>query len=284
VARWATFIHRQADPDAAWLTVDAGDYVDRIGNGGCSSKCQFMVVSYRDLKYDVLNVGKQEAWMGYETLKSIIDTIKGTQFVSANLIEKKSKRPMTEPYVIRDFGKMRVGIMGMLYEGDFPRGTSLLDSTKLAVMPYMDAAKKYVPSLAGKVDAIVLLAELPTGALDTLCKAYPQISLVISTGALRSGETLTTIGKTRVIGTGSSGYSGHFITMAFNGDSISYTPYQDQLTDSYDEKGTWADKLAAFNASPPPNKPNPTPASTSVKPIPAPAPTTTQKPTTTNKG
>ena len=257
MARWAAFINRHQDPDAAWLTVDAGDYVDRVGNGGCSSKCQFMVISYRDLHYDVLNIGKQEAWMGYETVKSMADTIKGSQFVSANLLDKRSQRPVVDPYVIKDYGKMRVGVMGLLYEGDFPKGTSLLDSNKMTVMPYMEAAKKYLPSLHKKVDAIVILAELPSGAIDTLSKAYPEIDLVISTGALRTGEALSVVNKTRVLGTGSSGYSGHSVTMSFAGDSIAFNPYQDQLTETYEERSAWSDKLAAFNANPPPNRPNP---------------------------
>jgi len=282
IARWAAFINRQKDPDASWLTVDAGDYVDRAGSGGCSSKCQFMVSSYQDLRYDVLNVGKQEVWMGYQALDSLIQAAaaKGTKFVSANLVNIKSKRPMTNPTVIKDYGHFRVGILGLLSELDFPKGSALLDSSKLALLPYMDAAAKYLPTLIRKTDAVVVLGELSSGQIDTLVKAYPQIALVISTGAVRNGETVAMSGKTRVLGTGSSGYSGHWAKLEFNPawhDSIGFSQYQDQLTDTYDEKGPWADKLAAFNAaSPSPNKTPPTnqnPAS-----VPVTAPTTSAPP------
>jgi 2',3'-cyclic-nucleotide 2'-phosphodiesterase (5'-nucleotidase family) len=289
VARWAAFINRHENPDANWLTVDAGNYVDRVGNGGCSSKCQFMVTSYSGLHYDVLNLGKQEAWMGYETLESLMDTTKGTHFVSANLVDRKSKKPIAEPYVIKDYGNLRVAVLGLLNDGDFPKGNSLLDSVRLAVIPYMDAAKKYVPGLERKVDAIVVLAELGSGQIDTLAKAFPQIDLVISTGALKTGETISNSGKTRVIGTGSSGYSGHYMMMEFNpawGDSVAYAPFQDQLTEAYEERGPWADKLAAFNAAPPPPPPTKTLTPTPGK---APAGTPGQKPNsappaTSNKG
>jgi 2',3'-cyclic-nucleotide 2'-phosphodiesterase (5'-nucleotidase family) len=253
VARWAAFINRQKNPDAAWLTVDAGDYVDRVGTGGCSSKCQFMVVSYRDLHYDVLNIGKQEVWMGYETLKAMMDTVKGTEFVSANLINIHTKKPLAKPTVIKDYGKFRVGVIGLLAENDFPKGSSLLDSANLSVMPYMDAAKKYLPGLISKTDAVVVLAELGSGAIDTLVKEFPDIALIISTGALRSGESPTTIGKTRVVGTGSSGYTGHYAMLDFNpgkADSIGFTAFQDQLTATYEEKGVWEDRLTAFSAQP----------------------------------
>jgi len=269
--------------------------VDRAGNGGCSNKCQFMVTSYKDLHYDVLNVGKQEVWMGYDALDSLIratKAAKNTQFVSANLVNVKTKRPLTNPTVIRDYGHFRVGIMGLLAEADFPKGSTLLDSTHLAVTPYMDAAKKYLPSLISKTDAVVILGELSSGQIDTLTKAYPQIAMVISTGAVKTGETPGLSGKTHVIGTGSSGYSGHYATLEFNPawhDSVGFTQYQDQLTETYEEKGPWADKLAAFNAMPTPAgqplKPptSSSPSINSLPTLPQPAAPSTTSPTSSTK-
>jgi 2',3'-cyclic-nucleotide 2'-phosphodiesterase (5'-nucleotidase family) len=282
VARWATFINRHGDPEAAWLVVDAGNYVDRQGSGGCSNKCQFMVTTYKDLHYDVLNLGKQEVWMGYETLTAMIDTTKGTQFVSANLLDLKTRKPLAKPYVIKDYGTMRVGVIGLVNEGDFPKGTSLLDTTRLMIQPHLEAAKKYIPALSRKVDAVVLICELPAAALDTLLKVVPDIDLVISTGAVRSGETPSMVGKTRIMGTGSSGYNGHYAMLEFNpawGDSIGFRQYQDALSDIYEEKGLWADKLAAFSASPPAKPGQPaisTPASVAPKKLDVKAPPSTQ--------
>jgi len=233
--------------------VDAGNYVDRSASGGCSNKCQFMVVSYRDLRYDVLNIGKQEAWMGYETLVQIRDTIKNTEFVSANLIDLNTKRPLFKPYVIKDYGKFRVGVLGLLNEADFPKGNLLLDSVNLSVIPSLDAAKKYIPLLARKTDAIVVMTELGSQQADSLATLYPDIDLILSTGSIRGGEVPYAVKKTHVAGTGSSGYSGHYAMLEFNPswpDSVAFSSFKDELTDAYDEPGMWADRLAAFNASP----------------------------------
>lgn len=191
--------------------------------------------------------------MGYETLRAMMDTVKTTDFVCANLLEVKSKRPVVKPFVIKDYGKFRVGVIGLLNEADFPKGSTLLDTANMVVMPHREAAKKYFPSLSRKVDAVVLLTELPSALLDTLLKTYPEIDLVISTGGMRNGETPAAVGKTRVIGSGSSGYNGHYVELEFNAawkDSLGFKHFQDPLTDSYDEKGIWADRLAAFNALP----------------------------------
>jgi 2',3'-cyclic-nucleotide 2'-phosphodiesterase (5'-nucleotidase family) len=255
LARWATFINRSHDPNANWLTVDCGNYVDRAGaNGGCTSKCAFMISSYEDLYYDVLNIGRQEVWMGYETIKALQDSAKkGTQFVSANLLDKKSEKPIVKPYVIKDYGNMRVAVVGLMNDADFPPGSTSMDSIRFKVAPYIEAAKKYIPSLARSNDAVILLAELSSQAIDSLLKVVPEIDLIISSGALRSGETSTTVGKTRIMGPGSSGYNGHYTMLEFNPswkDSVAFVDASISLDDTYDETGKWADRLAAFQASP----------------------------------
>ena len=257
------------------MVVDAGNYVDRQGTGGCSNKCQFMVTTYKDLHYDVLNLGRQEVWMGYETLRAMLDTIKHVEFVSANVLDLRTKKPLAKPYVIKDYGHLRVGVIGLLNEGDFPKGTTLLDTTRLMIQPYMEAARKYIPALSRKVDAVVLICELPSAALDTLLKVVPGIDLVITTGAVRTGEAPSTIGRTHILGTGSTGYNGHYAMLEFNpawGDSIGFRQFQDALSDSYEEKGQWADRLAAFNAMPAPAVKPAVPAAQQAKPAPSTSP------------
>ena len=215
-----------------------------------------MITSYEDLHYDVLNIGRQEAWMGLSTIKAIMDTTKDTEFVSANLIDVKNGKPVAKPYVIKDYGNMRVALFGLLNEADFPKTSSLLDSTQLRVDPYFEAAKKYVPMLRKKADAVVLICELPTAAIDSVVKSMPDmIDLVISTGALRSGETPTQIGNTHVVGPGSSGYNGHYAMLEFKPewkDSVGFVNWTDPLADSYEETSEWTQKLAQFNTTPAP--------------------------------
>lgn len=225
--------------------------MDRAGaKGGCSDKCQFLVNSYSDLHYDVLNIARQEVSMGYETLVALRDTSKKTSYVSANLIDAKTKKLIFDPYVIKDYGNMRVGVMGLLRDADFPATSSVVDTNVMRVTSTKDAAAKYLPEVLRKSDAVILLCELPTDDLDSLVKEYPDIDVIISTGALRSGETTTMLGKkTRLLGTGSSGYNGHYATLEFKpewGDSLGFADFKDALLEQYDVTGPWTEKLAAF--------------------------------------
>ncbi len=188
--------------------------------------------------------------MGYETLVSLRDTTKTTKYVSANLLDVKTGKPLFDPYVIKDYGNMRIGVIGLLRDADFPATSSLVDTTVMKVTPTTEAAQKYLPDLMRKTDAVILLCELPTDDIDSLVKQFPDIDIVISTGALRTGETATTIGKkTRLLGTGSSGYNGHYATLEFKpawGDSVAFADFKDALLDSYEMPGEWTERLAKF--------------------------------------
>lgn len=277
MARWAAFVQRHQDPTANWLTVDAGNFVDRAGaKGGCSNKCQFLVNSYEDLHYDILNIARQEVSMGYETLVALRDTSKSTKYVAANLIDVKKNKPLFDPYVIKDYGNMRVGVLGLLRDADFPATTSIVDTTTMRVTSTLEAAAKYIPELKRKTNALVLLCELPSDDIDSLVAKYPDIDVIISTGALRTGETTTIVGKkTRLLGTGSSGYNGHYATLEFKpawGDSVAFADFKDALMETYDVPGDWATKLAAFEGA---SKTPTQPATSGAHAVPNTSPLTT---------
>lgn len=273
--------------DANWLTVDAGNYVDRAGtSGGCTNKCAFMISSYEDLYYDVLNLGRSEVFMGYETIKTLQDSAKkGTEFVSANLLDKKSGKPIVKPYVIKDYGNMRVAVIGLLNEIDFTTA-SAMDTTRFKVAPYIETAKKYIPSLAKSCNAVIVLGDLATAAIDTLVKKVPGIDFVISTGSVSSGEALTKIGNARVISPGTSGYNGHYTMLEFNPawkDSIAFADTSIPLDEAYDETGKWTERLAAFQANPNANA-MAIPAKSSVAPAPASPKTVAPQPSAQPQG
>lgn len=274
VARLATFVNRIHDSNSNWLMVDAGNYVDRAGNnGGCTSKCAFMISSYQDLKYDVLNLGRSEVFMGCETIKALRDSAKsGTEFVSANLLDKKSGKLIVKPYVIKKYRNMQVAIIGLLNQADFT-SVSTIDTNRLKVASYIETAQKYIPALSKNNDAVIVLGDLSSAAIDSLTREVQGIDFVISSGSVSSGENGTWIKKTRVIGTGTSGYNGHSTILEFNPlwkDSIAFSDYNVPLDSSFQEPGQWADRLAAFEnggKSPAMNSSVTTPSPTDVKGI-----------------
>jgi 2',3'-cyclic-nucleotide 2'-phosphodiesterase (5'-nucleotidase family) len=235
LVRRANFYNKIHDTDANWLTLDAGNFIARESGDRCSPKCDLMIQSFKLMKYDGLNLGSTELSLGYDALKGLVDTL-GIPLISANLVDARTNKTIAKPYVIRRYGNMTIGVLGLMKSEGSTRILGA-DSTRLKVLPQMEVAKVLVPKLDAKTDAVVLLCDLSTKEIDTLLQVVPQIAAVISTGPLVPGTQATRIRGAWCAPTGSSGHEGTALTLEFNpawGDSIGESFVDVQLTGDYD--------------------------------------------------
>ncbi len=81
--------------------------------------------------------------------------------LSANIVYKDTGKLFATPYIIKDFGDLKVAIIGVTTEE-----TKILEPIYIEDLKFIDAAKavqKYVDELRDKVDVIVVLAHLGYG-------------------------------------------------------------------------------------------------------------------------
>ncbi len=81
--------------------------------------------------------------------------------LSANLVYKDTGKPFAKPYIIKDFGDVKVAIIGVTTEE-----TKILEPIYIEDLKFLDAAEavqKYVDELRDKVDVIIVLAHLGWG-------------------------------------------------------------------------------------------------------------------------
>jgi 2',3'-cyclic-nucleotide 2'-phosphodiesterase (5'-nucleotidase family) len=235
LVRRANFYNKIHDPNANWLTLDAGNFIARESGDRCSPKCDLMLQSYKVMKYDMLNLGSSELSVGYDALKGLVDTL-GIPLICANLVDTRTNKTVANPYEIRRYGNMTVGIIGLIKSEGSAR-TLGADSTRLKILPHMEVAKTLIPKLAAKTDAVVLLCDLATKEIDSLVQIVPQIDVVISTGPLVPASQATRIRGAWCVPTGSSGQNGTVLTLEFNPawrDSIGHSFADVQLTSDYD--------------------------------------------------
>ncbi|MCD6449533.1 MAG: 5'-nucleotidase C-terminal domain-containing protein [Thermotogaceae bacterium] len=89
--------------------------------------------------------------------------------LSANLVYKDTGKLFAKPYIIKDFGDIKVAIIGVITEA-----TKFLEPLYIEDLDFLDAAEavqKYVDELRDKVDVIIVLAHLgwgePSGNYNT---------------------------------------------------------------------------------------------------------------------
>jgi 2',3'-cyclic-nucleotide 2'-phosphodiesterase (5'-nucleotidase family) len=235
VVRRANFYKKVRDPNANWLTLDIGNSISAESNKQCSPKCNLMLQSFQAMKYDVMGVGTMELGLGSAVLKELKDTL-GIPLVCANVLDIKTRKPVVEPYIIRRYGNMVIGITGLVKD-DISTHRAI-DTTQLVVMPQLDVARELIPRLHQKVDAILLLCDFGNKEIDTLLQVVPQIEAIFTSGSVQPFSQVTKNHKTLVVPTlTSTGQNGTALTLEFNPawkDSLGYTVVNTPLTEEFD--------------------------------------------------
>ncbi len=132
-----------------------------------------MLESLKRLPMNVLNLAPGDLFMWSEIQEAGV----ADKFVSTNLVPKLEDVPPPKPYAIVEVGSpegaLRVGFLGLA-----DPATVKPNSRFRAVDPG-EAIDKVLPELSGRVDVVVLLADLSGPAAAALAQSRPRIDVVL---------------------------------------------------------------------------------------------------------
>ena len=124
--------------------VSAGDFVQG-GSRGSVSKGGYIIELMNAAGYDVVTLGNHEFDYGMQRLGELSDSLDAVISV-CNLYERGSAAPMYEPYVIREFGSVKVAFVGITTPYSFMSSTPSY---------FQDERGNYIYSLcAGKLSKV----------------------------------------------------------------------------------------------------------------------------------
>jgi 2',3'-cyclic-nucleotide 2'-phosphodiesterase/3'-nucleotidase len=188
------------------LLVDAGSSlfggnssIDHLESG----KLVVDIMNY--LGYDAMGLGNTELDYGLPSFKKVVKYAK-FPILSANVIETKTFRspPYLKPYIIKDYPRLRVGILGLSYMYMDQIGTPERLG-ELEFRPYKDFAAKYIRELKNlDVDMIVLLSDLWDVQLEKKLAAQFQddLSIIVATSKLEERfDKAIWVGKVPIVKT-----------------------------------------------------------------------------------
>ena len=116
---------------------------------------RLIVDIYNNLKYDAYNVGGHDFALGLDFLKELQAKARFT-FISANVVDTLTGKPVFEPYKIVKVGNKNFGIIGVTSVwNEKYRGVGIADP--------IQTLNKYLPALRKKADYIIVLAALTAG-------------------------------------------------------------------------------------------------------------------------
>jgi 2',3'-cyclic-nucleotide 2'-phosphodiesterase (5'-nucleotidase family) len=131
---------------------------------------------YERMGYDTLNIGDTDLGLGVAYLKTLQKKSK-IPFLSANLKEKKTGKPIFKSHLVKEVDGMRIGIIGLLTPDIHPfiqrelKNYFIEDPTKAA----LETINRYLADC----DHIIALAHLTPTEIQTFTKRISKISIII---------------------------------------------------------------------------------------------------------
>jgi len=128
--------------------------------------------------YDVMAPGNHEfEWHSEDTLRN--REASKFPWVCANLVEEKTGKLFTQPYVVREVDGVRIAFFGLIAPlVNDPRYVGARELGLKAVDP-VETAKNLIPELRQKADIVILLSHLGTTPDVELAEAVPGIDAVL---------------------------------------------------------------------------------------------------------
>jgi 2',3'-cyclic-nucleotide 2'-phosphodiesterase/3'-nucleotidase len=142
-------------------------------------KVDVLVRAYEEMGYAAVNVGEKDLIMGLGFLHEIAKMAKFS-LVSANLIDRKTRKPVFRPFIREEVSGIKIGITGLI-----SRWVNEVLKEKepyLEVLDPLDAVKPYVEELRKSCDIVVVLSQLGQRGDRELALEVPGIDVIVGGG------------------------------------------------------------------------------------------------------
>ncbi len=152
------------------------------------AQAELIVAAKNETGAAALNIGDRDLAAGRKALQDLAKRAR-FPFLSANLLDPSTERPIFRPFVVAEAGGRRIGFVGLLS----PRSLPPVDADGQAEFKIGDpaeAAKAAVRELKKRrVHAIVLLSQLLEEEVVEVIEAAPEIGMIL--GSQRASRMRT---------------------------------------------------------------------------------------------
>ena len=200
LARVATLKQQITRSGRTPLMLLAGDFLSS-SVASTVFKGEQMVAALNVSGLDVATLGNHEFDFGVEILLQRMSEATFSWVVS-NVVDTQTGRPIggASPYLVRQFGSLRVGIIGLCLSAEEGIARDQLD--RVRIDDPFDAAAKYLPLLRSeKVDAIIALTHLTYAEDRALAEQFPDIDVIV--GGHEHFPITAVVGRTLISKAGS---------------------------------------------------------------------------------
>jgi 5'-nucleotidase len=177
LARVATLKRRLAAAGRTPFLVLAGDFLSS-SVASTVFKGEQMIAALNAAGLDMATLGNHEFDFGVDVLIQRMAEARW-QWVVSNVVDIQTGKPIggAAPYVVRTFGTLKVGFIGLCLTSE---GISRDKLARIRLIDPLVAAATYLPMLkAARVDVVVAVTHLTFADDRALAERFPQIDVII---------------------------------------------------------------------------------------------------------
>ena len=190
-----------------YLTVDGGNLLFKHERFAPALLQQMTITAkgitdaYNLMQYDAVAVGRHDLAAGLSFLKKEAARAKFT-WLSANLVHKSDKKPIFSASLIRKFGNLSVGIIGLTGHDS---KIQFQDNENAVILPWLEVLPDHIADLSTRCDLLILLSNYTTGQNQEIAKHYEDIHLIIQSTPRSRNSAPKLINKSLIAQTGKQG-------------------------------------------------------------------------------
>lgn len=184
ITRRASFLKQLRGTGRELLILDGGSSLfaldERIKESELNEavrKAELIVEAYNRMGYRAMAVGSGDLAAGFDTLRKLEGNAK-FPFLSANLVDKSTQKPLFPTHVVVEAGGIRVGIFGLTLN-TMSRAYLAKVAPQIMVTDPLEAAKKVLEELRGKADLVVALSHLKEETNFELISKLKDLEIVV---------------------------------------------------------------------------------------------------------
>jgi len=162
-------------PGSNILILDAGDFTD--GKKRDPEAVAADMSAMAAAGYDAAALGNHEVKIGIEKIKEISKN-SNLPIVCANLTSKETGEYVFKPYIIKDFGGVKVGILGF----STPKILESMNADELAKFNYAgieDAYDNIIEKFKSECDVRIVLSHMGTDEDFKIAETHKKIKLIV---------------------------------------------------------------------------------------------------------
>lgn len=154
-------------------------------------KMKYMLRGMELIGYDAVNLGEKEAELDVDKLRALLKS-STLPFVSANVVVKSDKKPLTDRFRLVKRGGLTLGVIGVTNCRPEDAGPGV------EVRPIMESLAEVVPSVKPQCDFLIVLAFSDEDTIKEIASKFHEVNCILGGDVQQSSGEVQNVNRASV--------------------------------------------------------------------------------------